>query len=206
MNLALLLVSTIALALATDIDPYGGSSQSVHASSARACATLKYALPNKVSYPNSTTYNLENSFNWDIRSILAPHCIFIPLSTQDVSIGLRILTTFQAEFAVRSGGHTPVPGFSNTNGGILISLSNLNGTEFINGDKALKVGPGALWGDVYEKAAEKGKVVVGGRLAEIGVAGLTLGGGLSYLSGRYGLACDNVVGYEVSVFWEHLVN
>jgi hypothetical protein len=76
------------------------------------------------------------------------------------------------------------------------------------------VGPGNNWHDVYRQLDPKNVSVVGGREAGVGVGGLTLGGesdillvprfitninvgGISYFSGRYGWACDNVRNYEV---------
>ena len=59
------------------------------------------------------------------------------------------------------------------------------------------VGPGNTWFDVYTKLEVMGLSVIGGRVSGIGVGGLTLGGGISFFSGRYGWACDNVNTYEV---------
>lgn len=60
-----------------------------------------------------------------------------------------------------------------------------------------RVGPGNHWVDVYEALETQGISVIGGRVSAIGVGGLTLGGGISFFSGRYGWACDNVNNYEV---------
>ncbi|KAL8897625.1 MAG: hypothetical protein Q9192_002479, partial [Flavoplaca navasiana] len=59
------------------------------------------------------------------------------------------------------------------------------------------VGPGVRWQDIYAKLEPIGLSVVGGRAGSVGVSGLTLGGGNSYFAPRYGIACDNVVSYEV---------
>ena len=60
-----------------------------------------------------------------------------------------------------------------------------------------RVGAGLKWGDVYGVLEGKNLSVVGGRLSGVGVAGLTLGGGISYYSGLHGFACDNVKNFEV---------
>ncbi|KAE8454491.1 hypothetical protein EG329_000114 [Mollisiaceae sp. DMI_Dod_QoI] len=59
------------------------------------------------------------------------------------------------------------------------------------------IGPGNRWIDVYNALQPKGLAVIGGRVADIGVGGLAMGGGMSFFSGRYGWACDNVNTYEV---------
>jgi hypothetical protein len=56
---------------------------------------------------------------------------------------------------------------------------------------------GALWADVDAAAAKHGLVTVGGTVNRTGIGGLTLGGGYGYLSGKYGLAVDNLVAAEV---------
>jgi FAD/FMN-containing dehydrogenase len=61
----------------------------------------------------------------------------------------------------------------------------------------VRVGAGAQWEDVYASLDPLGKSAVGGRLGNVGVSGFTLGGGLSHLSPQYGLACDNVVSFQV---------
>ncbi|TQS33765.1 hypothetical protein Golomagni_05878, partial [Golovinomyces magnicellulatus] len=62
--------------------------------------------------------------------------------------------------------------------------------------ETIEVGPGCKWVDVYGALQPLGRTAVGGRLADVGVTGLLLGGGLSYMSGQHGLGCDNVVSYE----------
>jgi hypothetical protein len=58
---------------------------------------------------------------------------------------------------------------------------------------------------VYEEFDKYNKTAVEGRVLNVGVGGLSLGGGLSYLSDLYGFVCDNVVGYEVVLAKGHVV-
>jgi len=98
---------------------------------------------------------------------------------------------------VRSGGHNPAPGFSNIDDGILIDLSGLDEVTYNSSNGTVVVGTGNRWLHVYQVLGAFNMTVVGGRTPEIGVGGLTLGGGLSYLSNKHGLVCDNVVNFEV---------
>jgi FAD binding domain len=59
---------------------------------------------------------------------------------------------------------------------------------------------------VYAKLGPLKYTVVGGRETTVGVGGLTLGGGISYYSGRYGLACDNVLSYETVLAYGTVAN
>ncbi|TVY32148.1 putative FAD-linked oxidoreductase, partial [Lachnellula subtilissima] len=129
---------------------------------------------------------------------LSPACAVFPTSAEDVSTIVSALLQYpDVTFAVKSGGHNPNVGWSSVDGGVLIVMSNLGNTTFNPADNTADVGPGARWKDVIEALEPYGVAVVSGRLGDVGVAGLTLGGGLSFLSGQYGLVCDNVVNYEV---------
>lgn len=67
-------------------------------------------------------------------------------------------------------------GAANIQDGVTIDLSQMN-TVIVNDDeKVTRVGPGARWADVYSKLAPMNLSVVGGRVSDVGVAGLTLGG------------------------------
>ena len=91
-------------------------------------------------------------------------------------MALLVSTFFQCPFAVKSGGHAAFAGASNIQGGVTIDLVNLNQVQ-VSSDKTLtRVGAGNRWLDVYSKLDLQQLSVVGGRVADIGVGGLTLGG------------------------------
>jgi FAD/FMN-containing dehydrogenase len=83
-------------------------------------------------------------------------------------------------------------------GGITIDLSALKSIKVSLDKKTTEIGAGNRWGEVYSVLDQMGLSVVGGRVTGIGVGGLTLGGGVSFFSGRNGFACDNVRNYQVS--------
>jgi hypothetical protein len=116
-----------------------------------------------------------------------PACVFFPSTAEEVSYAVQQLNKYPTtQFALKSGGHNFNAGVSSTNGGVLISFNeNLSSVTRSADGESFEVGPGARWSDVYEVTAKTSQVVVGGRLADIGVAGLTLGGGLSYYSSQY---------------------
>ena len=108
------------------------------------------------------------------------------------------LRVANCQFAVKSGGHAAFYGASNINGGVTIDLVNMNQVVVNAEQTETQIGPGNRWVDVYSQLEVKNISVIGGRVSDIGVGGLTLGGGISFFSGRYGWACDNVNNYEVS--------
>lgn len=103
----------------------------------------------------------------------------------------------QCKFAVKSGGHAAFAGASNIEGGVTLDLRKLNQIVVSADKKQTAVGAGNVWYDVYTKLQPMGLTVIGGRVSAIGVGGLTLGGGISFFSNRYGWACDNVNNYQV---------
>ncbi|KAH9990398.1 FAD-binding domain-containing protein [Russula vinacea] len=123
-------------------------------------------------------------------------CSVEPGSAEDVSEILLILGSTRTPFAVKGGGHATNPGFSSTTG-VQISMSRFNETNVNSMSGTVEVGPGLIWDQVYTTLGPTGVNVVGGRIPGVGVAGLTLGGGYSFLTSQYGLAVDNVAGYEL---------
>ncbi|CAK43952.1 FAD-binding domain-containing protein [Aspergillus niger ATCC 13496] len=156
------------------------------------------------SYYNNAVKEYWNGVNADNR----PACAFFPANAQHVSVAIQQLNKYPtAPFALKGGGHNFNVGLSSTNGGVLISFNeNLSSTTRNSDGQTFDVGPGARWGDVYAVTEKTNQVVVGGRLANIGVAGFTIGGGLSYYSAQYGLSCDNVVKFEVVLANGTIVN
>lgn len=117
-------------------------------------------------------------------------------------MSLAVLTSrvTKCEFAVKSGGHAAFAGASNADGGLTIDLKNLNELTVSGDQTQTSLGAGNLWYDVYTQLEPQGLTVIGGRVSAIGVGGLTLGGGISFFSNRYGWACDNVNAYQVSPY------
>jgi hypothetical protein len=120
-----------------------------------------------------------------------------PKTTPDVGTVLKILTRQNAPFTVKSGGHVPFSGGSSIENGVTVDLVHINGVDVSADRKTVSVGPGNRWLNVTEKLDPLRLAVVGGRDQNVGVSGLLLGGGISFFSGIYGWACDNVRRYEV---------
>ncbi|KAK3326001.1 hypothetical protein B0H66DRAFT_637348 [Apodospora peruviana] len=172
-----------------------------------ACTVLSTALPGLVTFPNTTLYALENTY-WSTRqSALGPACFVTPKTTAHVSNTLKILTSLRQPFSVKGGGHAAFPGASNSDAnGVTIDLFRLTTLSISSDRKTVSVGPGNRWINVSTALDEAGLAVVGGRVADVGVGGLILGGGISYFSGARGWACDNVRNYEVVLSSGKVVN
>jgi hypothetical protein len=110
---------------------------------------------------------------------------------------MRVLTSLDAQFSVKGGGHTAFAGGSNAPDGVTIDLQHLNNVSVSADRGTVSLGPGGRWINVSSVLDPLGLAVVAGRVADVGVSGLILGGGISYFSGQRGWACDNVRRYEV---------
>ncbi|KAL8822082.1 MAG: hypothetical protein Q9191_007176 [Dirinaria sp. TL-2023a] len=138
---------------------------------------------------------------------IVPQCIVRPRSVEEVATAIGILQrdydakTRQGKlpllFAIRSGGHSPIPGAANTHNGIVIDLRLFNKVVPSNDGTSVVIGSGARWGDVSKILDSRGLAVAGGRNSAVGVGGLTLGGGISFFSPRVGFVCNNILSYEV---------
>ncbi|KAF5670088.1 6-hydroxy-D-nicotine oxidase [Fusarium heterosporum] len=170
------------------------------------CVALAEAFPGDVAYPNSRSYVQANSYWSERQAEVHPKCFVTPRTTEDVSSIIKTLTKRNTPFSVKSGGHTAFAGGSNAVGGITIDLKHLNHISISADRKTVSVGPGNKWINVSEVLDAQGLAVVGGRAADVGVAGLILGGGISYFSGQKGWACDNVRNFEVVVASGEIVN
>ncbi|MEV6710667.1 FAD-binding oxidoreductase [Lentzea sp. NPDC051208] len=97
--------------------------------------------------------------------------------------------------AARSGGHS-YAGYSSPAGGLQVDVRELAGVEVLPGDQ-VRVGSGAALGDVARKLVASGRCLPTGTCPSVGVAGLTMGGGIGVLSRKYGLTCDHLVSATV---------
>lgn len=153
-----------------------------------------------MAYPESSSYGASLASYYSVQQeSMRPACIVFPQTADDVSNVLKLLAkdNSSCHFAIRSGGHTSWAGASNIEGGITLDLRGLDSIDISDNGTIAKVGIGATWDAVYEKLDPLGRSVAGGRVAGVGVGGLTLGGGISHLSCRRGWTCDTVLNFQV---------
>src|SRR5246127_486091 len=98
--------------------------------------------------------------------------------------------------AIRGGAHNG-PGLSSVNDGLVIDLSMMKGVRVDPAARTARVGAGCTQGDVDHATHAFGLAVPAGIISTTGVAGLTLSGGHGYLSRKYGLTVDNLIGADV---------
>jgi len=100
------------------------------------------------------------------------------------------------DLAVRGGGHS-APGFGTWDDALVIDFSNMTGVRVNPAAATARAEPGATWADFNHATHAFGLATPGGIVGSTGIAGLTLGGGIGYLSRKYGLSCDNLLSADV---------
>jgi len=98
--------------------------------------------------------------------------------------------------SVRGGGHN-AGGLGICDDGLVIDLSNIRYTHVDPKLKTIRVGGGSQWGDVDHAGHAYGLAVPAGIISTTGVGGLALGGGLGYLTPKYGLTIDNIISVDM---------
>ncbi len=118
------------------------------------------------------------------------------LGAADVKRAVSFAAAHGLLTAVRGGGHS-FGGQSGCDGGLVIDLSPMRAVEIDPLTRRARVGGGALLANLDREAQGFGLATPAGVVADTGVAGLTLGGGIGRLGRKFGLSCDNLLGAEV---------
>jgi len=133
-----------------------------------------------------------------------PAVIIRAQDSADVAAAVDFARENELDLAVRGGGHS-VPGFGTVDDGVVADLSGMRTVEVDPGKRIARAQGGATWGNFNDATHEHSLATTGGIISTTGVAGLTLGGGIGYLTRGHGLACDNLVGAEVVTADGHTV-
>jgi FAD/FMN-containing dehydrogenase len=124
---------------------------------------------------------------------IRPQAVVRCRTAADISAASAFARRVGLPTAIRSGGHS-VAGHSSTEG-LIIDVSPMSSVS-VNGQLAT-VGAGARLGNIYDALQQHGLTIPAGCGPSVGIAGLTLGGGLGILGRKYGLTCDHLLQAEV---------
>jgi FAD/FMN-containing dehydrogenase len=157
-------------------------------------AELNDRIAGEVIVPGSPTYDeLRKVFN----RAASPALIVRGQRTADLVTALGFAREHHLAVSVRSGGHG-WSGLATNNGGLVLDLTRFNTVDVLDPeDHLVRIGAGARWGEVAKTLAAHGLAISSGDTNQVGVGGLTLGGGIGWMVRTHGLAIDSLHAAEL---------
>ncbi len=125
-----------------------------------------------------------------------PAFIVQALGVSDVKAAIDYARAHDLPVAVRGGGHN-VAGLGTCDDGVLIDFSRMRTARVDVGARTVRADPGCNWVDFDAENLVHGLATTGGTVGSTGISGLTLGGGVGFLMGSYGLTCDNLISADL---------
>ena len=156
---------------------------------------FKASLRGEFVRPSDDTYDAARRvFNAMIDK--RPRMIVRCAGAGDVINSVDFARAHDLEVAVRGGGHS-IAGKSVCDDGILIDLSPMKGIRVDPARRTAHAQPGLRLREFDHETQAFGLATTLGVMSDTGIAGLTLGGGIGWLNGKHGLACDNLLSVDV---------
>jgi FAD/FMN-containing dehydrogenase len=157
---------------------------------------LKSGLRGEMVCPGDRGYDTARAvFNGMIDR--RPLAVIRPMDASDVVGCITFARRHDLPLSVRGGGHS-VAGSAVRDGAIMLDLSGMKALRVDPATRTVRAGPGLTLGEFDRATQAFGLATTLGVVSTTGIAGLTLGGGLGWLNGRYGLACDNLISADVA--------
>jgi FAD/FMN-containing dehydrogenase len=154
---------------------------------------LQGAIAGSVVLPGSPDYDMVRKPAMARFENVRPEAVVLCATPADVSATIEFAKRVGLQTAVRSGGHS-VAGRSSTEG-MVIDVTPMSSVS-VAGEVAT-VGAGVRLGTLYDALQEHGLTIPAGCGPDVGIGGLTLGGGIGILGRTYGLTCDNLLRAEL---------
>jgi FAD binding domain len=152
-------------------------------------------LGEKLVFPADARYD-EARLAWNLAVDQRPAAVALPESTDDVASVVQFAAANRLRIAAQSSGHgaSALGELADT---ILLKTERMRGVEVDPVGRTAMVQAGTPWADITAAAAPHGLAGLQGSAPDVAVAGYTLGGGLSFLSRKYGLAANSVRSIEL---------
>jgi FAD/FMN-containing dehydrogenase len=163
--------------------------------SPKALQGLRRQLDGTALLPGDDGFE-ESRHVWNAMIDRQPALIVRCANANDVVAAIRFGREEGFELGVKCGGHGVV-GHAVPEGGLVIDLGPMNAVHIDPDARLARVQGGALLGDLDRASEAHGLATTAGNVSHTGVGGLTLGGGMGWLARQLGMACDNVVVFQV---------
>jgi FAD/FMN-containing dehydrogenase len=148
-----------------------------------------------VVLPHDPRWN-EARVAWNLAVDQQPAAVALPESASDVMAVVRWARSRGLRVAPQGTGHNAAAMGSLAHT-VLVKTERMRGVEIDAERRIARVEAGVLWAEVSEAAAEHGLAALAGSSPDVGVVGYSLGGGISWLARRYGLAANSVTAVEL---------
>lgn len=125
-----------------------------------------------------------------------PSAVVRVVNAGDVIASVHYARENGLDLAIRGGGHS-APGFGTVDEGLVIDFSRMRTVRVDPTSATARADAGVTWGDFNAATHAFGLATPGGIISTTGIAGLTLGGGIGYLSRGFGLSLDNLISADV---------
>jgi FAD/FMN-containing dehydrogenase len=162
---------------------------------ADAFSRLRSELHGTLVLPGDEDYESARAV-WNAAIDRRPAAVVRCTDTTDVIRAIRVARAERLSVAVRGGGHG-FAGKATCDDGLVIDCSPMRRVEVNPARRLARAGAGCTLADFDAATQAHGLATTMGTVAPTGIAGLTLGGGLGWLMGRFGLACDNLIAADV---------
>ncbi len=156
---------------------------------------LRDSIRGPVIAPDDAGYDAARAI-WNGAIERRPACIARCTGVADVVAAVRFARERDLVVAVRSGGHG-VGGHAVCDGGLVIDLSPMKGIRVDPAASTVRADAGVLWGELDRETQLHGLATVGGIVTHTGIAGLTLGGGIGWLTRKHGATVDNLLSVDL---------
>jgi hypothetical protein len=134
---------------------------------------------------------------WNLAVDQRPAMVALPETSDDVAAVVAYAAQAGLRVAVQGTGHGAGARGGELSDSILLKMERMRRVQIDAAGRTARVEAGVIWSEVAEAAAEHGLATLAGSSPDVGVVGYTLGGGLSWLGRRYGLAASSVVSVEI---------
>jgi FAD/FMN-containing dehydrogenase len=160
-----------------------------------AVAALRARIDGSVVLPGEDAWDAARQA-WNLAVDQRPAMVALPKSAADVKALVDFARAKGLRVAMQGTGHNAAP-MGALDGTMLVKTSEMRGVTIDAANCTARAEAGALWIDVTAPASEHGLAPLAGSSPDVGVVGYTLGGGLSWLGRRYGLACNRLLAVEL---------
>ncbi len=169
---------------------------SVSTGAAAAASSLRASLGRLVLLPGEDGYDRSRT-PWNLAVDQRPAAVATPSSAAEVVEVVRAAAAAGLKVVPQSTGHSAAPLAGRVENTLLLRMTGSSDVTINPGRRVARVVGATAWQRVAEAASLHGLAALHGSGPDIGVAGYTLGGGLSWYSRKFGLACSHVVAVEI---------